>query len=369
MGVWRVAGAAILAALAACSSAPVLEPAAPAAVRPSAPAPSVRPSGWVAAEWSELPGWGQDDAAAWWPALLSGCNRPAPGWSAFCARALLQAPSDSLEASAWLMKQLRPWRWQSSNDEPGLLTGYVEPQLPASRVRQGAYQWPLLALPTDPQLRRLPRREMDGNPRFAALEFVYLDDPMAALNLQIQGSGRLLVQERDGRTQPVRVSFAGHNEQPFESVAKALIASGELRDGSWPGLRDWARANPAKVRDALAVNPRVVFFREEPLPDANRGPRGAQGLPLLPGRSVAVDRNHVPLGTPLWLSAGPLQKLVMAHDTGAAISGPQRADYFWGWGPEAEAQAVRTKLPLRMWQLRPVAEERLAASSGLTPSP
>lgn len=362
MGVAKVGAGAILALLAACASAP-LPPApvsAPRATPDPTPPRTASTARWVAADWSELPGWGQDDAADWWPALRAGCGRPAAGWSAFCARALLQAPNDPMEATVWLMKQLRPWRMQSDSSEPGLLTGYVEPQLNASRTRQGAFQWPLHALPADPQLRRTSRREIEANARFTPLELVYLDDPMAVLNLQIQGSGRLLVQEADGRQRAVRVNFAGHNEQPFESVAKALIERGELRDASWPGLRDWARQNPGKVREALAVNPRVVYFREEPLQDLTQGPRGAQGLPLMPGRSVAVDRNHIALGTPLWLSAGPLQRVVMAQDTGGAITGPQRADYFWGWGSEAEAQAARTKLPLKLWALWPV---------GTTPSP
>ncbi|MGQ3055068.1 MAG: MltA domain-containing protein, partial [Roseateles sp.] len=259
-----------------------------------------------------------------------------------------------------LTKHLRPWRLQAGNGEAtGLLTGYFEPQLAASRQRHGAFQWPLHALPTDPVLRRTPRRDIGADPRFAALALAYVDDPFALLQLQIQGSGRLVMRDATGAERITRVAFAGHNDQPFESVARALLERGELRDASWRALSDWARRHPAKVSDALAINPRVVYFREEALPDAAVGPRGAQGVPLTPGRSVAVDRSFIPLGTPLWLdsseplSTTPLRRLVLAQDTGGAILGAVRADLFWGWGQDAALQAGRTKQPLRLWALWP----------------
>lgn len=358
MGWWaRGVLAAILGSLAACSSPP-LQPS--VSVRPPAPAAPKAVPRWVPADWKELPGWGNDDLMAAWPALLAGCQRPAPGWAEFCARAALQAPADSLEAALLLMKHLRPWRLAADGGEAtGLLTGYFEPQLAASRTRQGAFQWPLHALPADPALRRLPRRDIDAHPRFAMLELAYVDDPMGLLQLQIQGSGRLVMRDAAGAERLSRVAFAGHNEQPFESVAKSLLARGEVADASWRGLSDWARRNPAKVREALAVNPRVVYFREEVLPDAALGPRGAQGVPLTPGRSVAIDRAYIALGTPLWLdsteplSTTPLRRLVLAQDTGGAIQGAVRADLFWGWGEEAAQLAGRTKQPLRLWALWP----------------
>jgi membrane-bound lytic murein transglycosylase A len=161
--------------------------------------------------------------------------------------------------------------------------------------------------------------------------------------------------------QTVRLAFAGHNDQPYASVGRWLINQGQLRaDGaSWPAIKDWARRNPQRVQDMLWSNPRVVFFREEPLPDPNIGPRGAQGVALTPGRSIAVDPRSVPYGTPVWLdsteplSSTALQRLVMAQDTGSAITGAVRADYFWGWADGAEAQAGRMKQPLRLWVLWP----------------
>ncbi|WP_457323049.1 murein transglycosylase A [Roseateles sp. P5_E11] len=357
MGWWtRGVLAAILGSLAACSSPP-LQPPSPAPVTPTAPKAASR---WVAADWKDLPGWGSDDLLAAWPALLASCQRPAPGWAEFCARAALQAPADPLEATLFLMKHLRPWRLQGEGGEAaGLLTGYFEPQLAASRTRQGAFQWALHALPADAALRRTPRRDIDTHPRFTALELAYVDDPFALLQIQIQGSGRLVVRDAAGAERISRVAYAGHNDQPFQSVARALLDRGEVGDATPRTLSDWARRNPAKVREALAVNPRVVYFREEPLPDVNQGPRGAQGVPLTPGRSVAIDRSYIALGTPLWLdstaplSTTPLRRLVLAQDTGSAIQGAVRADLFWGWGEEAALQAGRTKQALRMWALWP----------------
>ena len=193
-------------------------------------------------------------------------------------------------------------------------------------------------------------------------EIAWLRDPLDALMLQIQGSGRLAyTAERGAPTRTVRVAYAGHNDQPYLSIGRWLIDQGELRPGeaSWPAIRAWARQHPGRVDEMIRSNPRVVFFREEPLPDPAIGPKGAQGVPLTPGRSIAVDPQSVPYGTPVWLdtteplSTRPLRRLAMAQDTGSAIVGAVRADYFWGWGDDAEAQAGRMKQALRMWVLWP----------------
>jgi membrane-bound lytic murein transglycosylase A len=127
----------------------------------------------------------------------------------------------------------------------------------------------------------------------------------------------------------------------------------------WPAIRDWARRFPGRVPEMLAANPRVVFFREEALPDPRLGPRGAQGVALTPERSIAIDPRSLPYGSPVWLdtteplTATPLRRLVIAQDTGSAITGAVRADYFWGWGERAEQQAGRMKQALRVWVLWP----------------
>ena len=367
----------ILGSLAACAVSPpptrpiaLVETAGPAVTpalpeRPRAVLQRER-SRWVAAEWGELPGWGQDRAAELWPALLRGCVRPVTDWAALCARASLAPPADDNEATLWLMQHLQPYRVEANDGEAqGMITGYYEPQLDATRKPQGRFQTPVLGPPADLQQRRpyLTRQQIDTEPRakLRAPELMFLEDPLDLLVLQIQGSGRLRLNLGDGSQQWVRMAFAGHNDQPYQSIGKTLIERGELRPGeaSWPAIRDWMRRNPQKVRELLWVNPRYVFFREEALPDANIGPRGAQGVALTPGRSIAVDRASIPYGTPVWLdtteplSNTELRRLVMAQDTGSAITGAVRADYFWGWGVEAEQQAGRMKQPLRLWALWP----------------
>jgi len=375
MGAWvcrTSAMAVIVGTLAGCSTPPVPPPAPPPALLPPAPpaASLQRPrSQWVAVGWEQLPGWQADRVAEIWPALQRSCQRPAPGWAALCAEALLRPPGDEAATRAWLQQRLQPYRVESPQGlAEGLITGYYEPLVEASRTRRGSFQVPLHAAPADLAQRRpyWTRQQLDTLPvAQAALrgrEIAFVADPLDALVLQIQGSGRLRIVGADGRTQTVRLAFAGTNEQPYQSVGRWLINQGELKAeaASWPAIKDWARRNPARVQEMLWANPRVVFFREEPLPDPGVGPRGAQGVPLTPGRSVAVDPLSVPYGTLLWLdateplSSRPLQRLVVAQDTGSAITGAVRADYFWGWAGDAEAQAGRMKQPLRWWALWPI---------------
>jgi membrane-bound lytic murein transglycosylase A len=364
--------AAILGVLAGCATPPAGAPAAtpPGAIAPAAAPPALQPgrSRWVAVGWEQLPGWSADRSAEAWPALLRGCERPAVGWAALCTEARLTPPGDDAATRAWLMQRLQPYRVESpGGGAEGLITGYFEPLIEGSRVRRGAYQVPLYAPPADLGTRKpyWTRQQLDTLPAAQAAlrgrEIVYVADPLDALVLQIQGSGRLRLVGSDARAQTVRLAFAGHNDQPYASVGRWLVNQGELRaDGAnWPAIKDWVRRNPKRMQEMLWSNPRVVFFREEPLPDPTLGPRGAQGVPLTPGRSIAVDPQSVPYGTPVWLdtteplSKTALQRLVLAQDTGSAISGAVRADYFWGWGDGAEAQAGRMKQPLRLWVLWP----------------
>jgi membrane-bound lytic murein transglycosylase A len=341
--------------------APVVQPA-----PPPAPAAAVvqRPRArWVKSDWSDLPGFGDDRLARFWPALQASCTKPPPGWAELCARALLEAPADEAATRALLIAWFQPWRLEAADGSTeGLATGYFEPLIEASRRPRGEFRVPLHTLPARATF---TRQQFDSDPAaMAALkgrEIAYVADPLDALLLQIQGSGRLLVTEADGSRQLVRLAFAGHNEQPYRSVGRWLIERGEMTvdTASWPAIKAWARANPKRVQEMLWANPRVVFFREEPLPDPELGPRGAQGVPLVPLRSIAVDPLAVPYGTPVWLdtteplSATPLRRLVMAQDTGSAIVGAVRADVFWGWGDQAEANAGRMKQPMRAWALWP----------------
>lgn len=371
---WRSA-AAILGTvgllIAGCTSPP---PAAPPAVPPAAPidAPAVpltQPHArWVPVTFDDLPGWEADRSSELWPALLRSCQRPPLEWARLCAEAAKAPPAGDEAVRAWLQQHLQPYRVESLDGRAeGLVTGYYEPLIDAQRRAGGAYRVPLHMPPADLATRKpyWTRQQLDTLPAaqrsLRGREIAYVDDPLDALILQIQGSGRLQLTEADGSRKVVRVAFAGHNDQPYKSVGRWLIEQGELRldQASWPGIKSWAQRNERRVNELLWSNPRVVFFREEPLPDPTLGPKGAQGVPLTPQRSIAVDARSVPYGTPVWLdtteplSNTPLRRLVMAQDTGSAIVGAVRADYFWGWGEEAAQQAGRMKQPLRMWVLWP----------------
>ena len=359
---------------------PSAPPATPAAVPASAPAATSSPpaaaasvhlrpaSRWVAVGFEALPDWSADRSAQLWPALLQGCQRPAPVWAALCAEALRQPPADDNAVRQWLMLRLQPYRVEAlDGNADGLITGYFEPRVEARRSPGGAYRVALHAPPADLAARSpyWTRQQLDTVPAARAAlrgrEIAYVADPLDALMLQIQGSGRLVLRSGNGQVETVRVAYAGHNGQPYASVGRWLVEQGQLKldQASWPGIRQWARNNPQRVQGMLWANPRVVFFREETLLDPQSGPRGAQGVPLTPGRSIAVDPRSIPYGTPVWLdtteplSNTPLRRLVMAQDTGSAIVGAVRADYFWGWEGDAEAQAGRMKQPLRLWVLWP----------------
>ncbi len=374
----------IVGMLAACGSAPMLppEPATPAPAVPAAPSatPFALPgddgplpgaitqakSRWQPVRWAELPGFGEDALHEAWNAWTKSCERPGPALAPLCPEVRRLSIASPDEQRTWMVQRLQPYRvepLQGASD--GLLTGYYEPMLDAQRNPSATHAVPLYRTPAGLGQRKpwYSRQEIDTLPEAKAAlrgrEIAYLADPLDALVLQIQGSGRLRVAEADGSQRTVRLAFAGTNDHPYRSVGGWLLQQGAIRDASWPGIKAWAQQNPQRVNEMLWSNPRTVFFREEPLPDfeAGFGPRGAQGVALTPGRSIAVDPQSIPYGTPVWLaSAGPvtsLQRLVLAQDTGSAITGAVRADYFTGWGTEAGEVAGRLKQPLRLWVLWP----------------
>ncbi|HUR90440.1 MAG TPA: MltA domain-containing protein [Ramlibacter sp.] len=365
----------IVGTLAGCASTP-LPPAdevprtAPPVVSGAAVAAGVAittaKSRWIPVAWSELPGLPDDNLYDAWNAWLKSCERPPANFARLCndVRQLSIASVD--EQRAWMMARLQPYRvepLQGAGD--GLLTGYYEPLLEATRVPTAGTPVPLYRPPATLAQRRpwYTRQEIDTAPdaraQLRGREIAYIADPIDALMVHIQGSARVRITEGDGTQRLVRLAFAGTNDQPYRSVGTWLLQQGAVRDASWAGIKSWAAQNPQRLNEMLWSNPRYVFFREEPLAelDAASGPRGAQGVPLTPGRSIAVDKDSIPYGTPVWLaSGGPaanLQRLVFAQDTGSAIVGAVRADYFTGWGAEAGELAGRLKQPLRMWVLWP----------------
>lgn len=368
----------IVGMLAACSSAPLQVPGASIGSAPSSqvnrpdntgvlPAPILRARArWTAVPWADLPGFADDALFEAWNAWIKSCERPGPVFAPLCSEVRRLSIGNPEQQRGWLMARLQPYRVEEfSGDANGLLTAYFEPMLDASRTANANFSVPLYQPPPG-LVQRKPwytRQQMDTVPEAQAAlkghEIAYLADPIDALVLQIQGSGRLRITQPDGTQTWVRLAYAGSNEQPYQSVGRWLLDQGAVRDASWPAIKTWAAQNPERVRELLWSNPRTVFFREEPLSalDAAWGPRGAQGVALTPGRSIAVDPGSIPYGTPVWLaSTGPLvnlQKLVLAQDTGSAITGAVRADYFVGRGTAAQELAGRLKQRLRLWVLWP----------------
>lgn len=343
----------------------------PPVATPRAPAPAgvtlQQPrSRWIPARWDDLPGFSQDQLFEAWNAWLKSCERPAAEQAVVCEEVRPRSIASSDEQRAWIQQRLVPYRVESLQGESvGLLTGYFEPILQATRIAVSPSSVPLYRPPLTLGQRKpwFTRQEIEtlAEPQEAlrGRAIAYLADPVDALILQIQGSGRLEVTEADGSIRTIRVAFAGANDHPYRSIGRWLLDQGLVRDASWSGIKAWLARNPHRQQELLWSNPRMVFFREEALSDfdAAFGPRGAQGVALTPGRSIAVDPGSIPYGTPVWVaSSGPqvsLQRLVLAQDTGSAIVGAVRADYFAGWGSQASELAGRLRQPLQMWVLWP----------------
>ena len=376
--------AAIIAAasgLLACSSPPVKSPL--PASGDAASATSALPRGddngllppalfqgksrWVPVRWAELPGFESDTLFEAWNAWLKNCERPGPTFAPLCGEARRLSIASGDEQRAWMVARLQPFRVESTQGlADGVLTSYYEPVLRASRKSGNGYEVPLYRAPAGLGSRKpwFSRQEIDTLPEAKAAlrgrEIAWLADPIDALVLHIQGSGRLDLTEADGSRRMVRVAYGGSNDQPYRSVNQWLLSQGVSKINPWPdATKAWAAQNPQRLAQLLWSNPRYIFFREEALSDfdAGFGPKGAQGVALTPGRSIAVDPGSIPYGTPVWLAssgvAGKLQKLVFAQDTGSAIVGAVRADYFAGTGVQAGEFASRVNQPLRLWVLWP----------------
>jgi membrane-bound lytic murein transglycosylase A len=374
-------------------SAPVAQPAAPAtppavtvpAPTGGAPAPQPLARPLQPAAWADLPGWSGDAIDEAWPAFLASCRaigRQAV-WAPVCeaARGLGERPGASAVRS-FFESRFTPWRVSNPDGtKEGLITGYYEPLITGSRHKGGAYAWPVLGVPDDllsidlgevlPDLKgqrlrgRLVGRKVVPYysraelarmaDRFAAKAILYADDAVELFFLQVQGSGR--VKLPDGNI--VRIAYADTNGHPYQSIGRWLADKGELRleQASMDGIKSWARANPGRLQEMLNANPSYVFFRE--VPNTAGGPVGALGQPLTDGRSLAVDPRSIPLGAPVFLAttqpntSQPLRRLMLAQDTGTAIKGGVRGDFYWGFGAEAGAQAGRMRQKGEMWVLYP----------------
>lgn len=352
---------------------------------------------------SDLPGWRDDGVSAALPALHQSCARfarfpeareigpqalagTAADWRAPCQALEMVLPGDDNALRGYLETWFRPFLASDAGEETGLFTGYYETELRGSLSRGGPYQTPLYRAPEDlqkvepaampaewpaevaaarsrngvlepyPERRDIDAGALDGK----NLELIWIDDPVDVFFLHVQGSGRVILP--DGST--LRVGFAGSNGHPFYAIGRALIDEGVLtrENVTAQAVRDWLRAHPEEGRAMMQRNARYIFFRFI----EGAGPIGAAGVPLTAGRSLAVDPAFLAYGLPLWLDTtwpgtdSPLRRLMVAQDTGSAIKGPVRGDFFWGSGEPALAQAGRMKQPGRYYLLLPrsVAERR-----------
>jgi membrane-bound lytic murein transglycosylase A len=368
--------------LTACSS-PQKKPTPQAAITPpkatvleaatapeNAPTVLIKPkSRWLLASWSDLPGFNADNFNEAWAAWRQNCARNLPNTQSLCADVRRLDGQSSALQKTWVMENFQPFRVEHLNASAapanGLLTAYYEPVFEASRTPRPGFEVPLYGAPTNLKARApwYSREEIAKLPAAQAAlkgkEIAYIASPVDAMVLHIQGSGRLWLTERDGRRTQIRLAFAGTNEHPYQSIGRWLLDQNLTKDATWPGIKAWLAQNPRRTNELMARNPRFIFFKEEALlgAEALLGPKGAMGVPLTPGRSIAVDPGSIPYGSVVWLSSGgpqtPLNRLVFAQDTGSAIVGAVRADYFVGSGDAAGELAGRLKQDMRAWVLLP----------------
>lgn len=301
-------------------------------------------------EFTALEGWDQDDHAAALDVFLTSCPRAQGAeWQSLCTL----ASRGQIEPRAFFERLFRPVL--IAHPREALFTGYFEPEIPASVRRGPGFTVPVLSMPAgmQPGDPALTRAGIDsGALAGRGLELGWLRSPADLYYLQMQGSGRLILD--DGRM--VRLGYGGQNGHPRRSVSAEAVRRGILapHEASGRMVRAWVAANPQAGRALVQADPSYVFFRRIEAHPARLGPLGAIGVPLVPLRSLAVDPRFVPLGAPVWVERGAMRRLMVAQDTGGAIRGPQRGDIFFGTGDGAEQAARRVRDGGRMVVLMPV---------------
>lgn len=386
-------------ALAACTTTPIppdqatapvpgVKPApapTPATPTPTTPTPAPTKLQLVPSTFAALPGWDRDDVRAAWPAFMSSCTVLIKQaiWKESCSIARTVNANDDNAIRTFFEAFMVPNQVVAPDGATdGLVTGYYEPLLRGARKKGGPYQTPLYKVPDDmitvdlasvyPDLKGMrlrgkvvgkklvpyPTRAEIATGDMKGKELLWVDDPVEAFFLEVQGSGRVQLTDTQ---ETVRVAYADQNGHPYKSIGKYLVEKGELRldQASAQGIKAWIAGHPTRMQELFNANPSYVFFKEERLPDPKVGPKGAQGVPLTPQRSVAIDPSQLPLGAPIFLNTTqansdiPMQRLVMAQDTGGAIRGAIRVDYFFGFGTEAAENAGRMKQRGNVWVLLP----------------
>lgn len=332
-----------------------------------------------ATSFAKLPGWKGDNQSKALPAFLRSCeklrglapksnrgSRSVQGrisdWRSICAVAALVGPGNQTEARYFFESRFTPYLVLDNAKSSGLFTGYYEPELRGAWQPNQVYRYPIYTRPKDLISVDLGKFSPEWKGRHLAgriagdkvvpfatradiakgalegrrLELLWVDSAIDAFFLHVQGSGRVVLP--DGST--VRIGYAGRNGHRYTPIGRELVAKGAIPTNkvSLQSIRAWLDANPVAGTMMMERNKSFIFFRVV----KGDGPIGAQGVLLTPGRSLAVDRTFVPLGTPVWLnttapgkSRKPLRRLVVAQDTGSAIKGPVRGDLFFGFGATA----------------------------------
>jgi membrane-bound lytic murein transglycosylase A len=347
---------------------------------------------------SQLPNWGNEDFVDLAQAYNRSCERilrkdsqqlfgvsekfgKAQEWQIACRKFAKVNPTKRDEIKQFFEENFMPYAVAAGTEGEGLFTGYYEAALKGSRTREGSYQYPLRSRPDDLVMvqlgdfreelkgQRIAGRVKNGNlkpyethaeinagklPPEQDKILVWVDSPIDAFFVQIQGSG--VVALNDGGL--MRIGYAGQNGHPYYAVGRELVKNGELtkENVSMQSIRNWMQNNPDKARYLMETNKSYVFFEEV----KSEGPKGGEGIGLTPMRSLAIDHSIIPYGLPVWLSAdhpipsqGELNRLMITQDTGGAIRGPVRGDFFWGYGTQAEKLAGDMKSQGRYWFLLP----------------
>lgn len=314
----------------------------------------------IPTSFDNLPGWEQDYQLRALPSLAHSCRalekkadsaemvtRPEGGgkaadWKPFCKAIKTSRLSSNDQVRDFMESRLMPYQIALGGETKGTFTGYYIPILQGSRTRHGPYQTPLYRFPGKSAKIKIPRSKIvAGALKGKGLEIVWVDDPIEAFFVQIQGTGRVRLENG----QELRLSMGGQNGFPYFPIGKALIDRGVLtpQNVSMQTIKKWLRENPRVAESIMSLNQSYVFFKESPW---TGDVVGSQNVPLTAHRSMAVDRDYISLGTPLWLDASspqsgkaPLQQLMVAQDTGGAIKGAVRGDYYWGVGGQAAESA------------------------------
>ena len=392
--------------LAACSTVPTPIPTSTST--PSPTPPTAKPSATTSEKvletiaWADLPGWQNDDLRDFWAAWQQNCkglvkrkDGDGTDWPRLCAQAASINGTDSADVRRFIESNFIPQRIMlktltdgtvTGQQTQGLITGYYEPVYKGSRARTNVYSAALYAPPADlitvelgslypelknqrvrgrlfeskqgtkliPYLSRAEIAQASNKPPFSGKELAWLD-PLDAFFIEVQGSGR--VEFEDGKQ--LRVGYADQNGHPYKSIGRWLVDQGELTldQASAQNIREWAKKNPQRRQEMLNANPSQVFFRELTNLQPSDGPLGALGVPLVAQRAIAIDPKFIALGSLIYLNTTypntthPLQRLMIAQDTGGAIRGAIRADYYWGTGHSAGEQAGKMRQQGEMYLL------------------